>query len=108
MGERHKVIWHDKGREPTCLPNPSMPNGASVDFAYSSANVTPVQSYETPFAAIDKPTCEVALPYPSKRCGTFIIECATCGLRVACTTAGRPDDPRAARLPCKTLPGLPQ
>lgn len=97
------VEWIDRGREPTCLPNPSMPNGAKVDFAYSSAGVTPVQPFEAPFADTAGAVCEVSLPYPAKRCGTYVIECGICGLRVACTTAGRPDDPRLARLLCKEL-----
>jgi hypothetical protein len=41
------------------------------------------------------------LPYPAKRIGHYRIECELCGLRVACTTAGRPDDPRSIRIACK-------
>lgn len=103
---RHNVVWHDKGREPQCAPNPAMPDGACVDFAYDGS--APVQPFGAPFAEAKHPTCEVELPYPAARCGVYVIECAACGLSVACTTAGRPDDPRVARLPCKTLPGLPQ
>lgn len=103
---KYVVTWHDKEREPQCAPNPAFPNGAKIDFA--ADGVAPVQPYDEPFAAAQNATCEVSLPYPAPRCGTYFIECAACGLRVACTTAGRPDDPRLARLPCKTLPGLPQ
>ena len=95
------VEWIDRGREPSRLPNPSMPNGAKVDFAYSG--VTPVQPYENPFEEATGAVCEVSLPYPAKRCGVYVIECGICGLRVGCTTAGRPDDPRLARLPCKDI-----
>lgn len=105
---KHRVTWHDRGREPECPPNPAFPNGATVDFAYSETGAAPVQPFDAPLAPIEAATCQVALPYPATRCGTYVIECAACGQRVGCTTAGRPDDPRLARLACQTLPGLPQ
>ncbi len=78
-----KIEWHDGGREPRCKPNPKYPNGIDLD--------------NTEGAAV---TCKVALPYPAKRCGVYIVECSTCGLRVGVTAAGRPDDPRSIKLAC--------
>lgn len=83
---RHKVIWNDAGREPQCAPDPEYPNGKDLDM--------------TPFLQDGWPTCKVDLPYPAKRCGVYMVECE-CGLTVAVTTAGRPDDPRSVTVGCK-------
>lgn len=45
-------------------------------------------------------TCSIELPYPAKRCGVYVIECAKCGQKNALTTAGRPDDPRTVTMGC--------
>lgn len=79
----HKVTWVDAGREPQCKPNPNYPNGIDVDMSIGA-----------------KQTCTVKLPYPAQRCGRYEIRCTVCGGRYACTTAGRPDDPRSAKVPC--------
>lgn len=78
---RHKVKWLDGGREPQCPPDPLYPEG--VHLRCSAREV-----------------CQVDLPYPAPRCGVYIIECETCGLRYGVTTAGRPDDPRSVQLAC--------
>lgn len=78
-----KIDWIDSGREPQCAPNPKYPMGIDVDMSDGAAK-----------------TCSAALPYPAKRCGAYIVECEKCGQRVAITTAGRPDDPRSAKLAC--------
>jgi hypothetical protein len=82
--EQFRIRWHDSGREPQCAPNPQFPEGIALDLSQGRT-----------------PTCETPLPYPARRCGHYEIVCRTCGLRVACTTAGRPDDPCAIRLACK-------
>lgn len=79
---KFKIEWLDSGRAPKCKPDPNFPKGKDVVFG----------------GAAD---CKVDLPYPAKRCGTYIIECTHCGIRVGVTTAGRPDDPRSAKIPCK-------
>jgi hypothetical protein len=79
-----KVTFLDSGREPKCPSDPTFPNGKEVDLSGGS-----------------KITCTTALPYPAPRCGMLIVDCERCGLRVAITTAGRPDDPRSATLACK-------
>lgn len=81
--ERFRIEWVDCGREPQCPPNPDYPHGKDVDLTLGAGE-----------------SCVVRLPYPARRCGFYIITCKTCGNRLACTTAGRPDDPRSARIPC--------
>lgn len=80
-----KIEWNDAGREPRIAPNPDYPNGKDIDASDGAAK-----------------TCFTELPYPARRCGHYIIECETCGLRVGLTTAGRPDDPRSIKVACKS------
>lgn len=81
-----KIEWIDAGRESTCAPNPAHPNGVDLDMA-SSLNRA----------------CTAVLPYPAKRCGYYHVECKSCGLQFAVTTAGRADDPRSVRVNCKGI-----
>lgn len=81
------VIWRDSGRWPQVKPNPDYPDGKDVDG---------VRKGET--------GCKVALPYPAKRIGTYLVRCRLCDFTIACTTAGRPDDPRSISVPCKVVP----
>lgn len=85
--EKHLIDWVDSGREPQCAPNPNYPNGIDIDIAKGVI-----------------PNCTVALPYPAKRCGHFVVQCTKCRMNVVVTTAGRPDDPRSIKLPCKVDP----
>jgi hypothetical protein len=78
-----KVEWFDSGREPQCAPDPDYPKGKDLDISDGSKS------------------CCAQLPYPAKRCGYFVVACSKCGMSVAVTTAGRPDDPRSLRMPCK-------
>lgn len=80
----HKVTWIDGKREPKCAPAPRYPAGIDVDLAGDAA-----------FA------CQIALPYPAKRCGLYAIRCKSCGLSAIVTMAGRPDDPHSVKLGCK-------
>jgi hypothetical protein len=80
------VRWVDGRAEPQCKPNPAYPKGIDLDLSEGAAR-----------------TCETALPYPAKRIGTYIITCKVCGRKVACTTAGRPDDPRFLKMPCAPM-----
>lgn len=77
-----KIDWIDSGREPQCAPNPDHPNGIDIRLAEGVNG------------------CLVALPYPAKRCGAYVIQCSRCGAYAAVSTAGRPDDPRSVELPC--------
>ena len=87
MSERadHTVIRIDRHREPQCAPNPAYPDGIDMDAT----------------RGLPGPSCKVALPYPAKRCGMYEVKCNVCGIVVAITTAGRPDDPRSLTIPCK-------
>lgn len=78
-----KHIWIDGKREPKCRPNPAFPNGVDLDLAN------------------DRPACQTDLPWPAKRIGHYHVTCDICGCTALITTAGRPDDPRSVRLPCK-------
>lgn len=80
----HDVEWRDAGREPQCAPNPEYPDGIDVDVSGGASR-----------------TCLLNLNYPAQRCGAYVIDCRKCGLRVAVSTAGRPDDPRSVLLACK-------
>lgn len=78
------IRWHDSGREAQNPANPKYPDGVMLDLSARASQ-----------------TCMVELDYPAKRVGHWIIECTDCGLRVACTAAGRRDDPRSVKLACK-------
>ena len=84
-----KVTWKDAGKEPSCAPNPSYPNGIDLDMSEGAEK-----------------TCVADLPYPARRIGSYTVECPVCGQRVACTTAGRPDDPKTIKLACRLASGL--
>jgi DNA-directed RNA polymerase subunit RPC12/RpoP len=84
MSAHHKVAWVDSGAEPKNKPNWRYPLGIDLDMSKGSDR-----------------TCLVELAYPAKRIGYYSIECRYCGLRVAVSTAGRPDDPRSVKLGCK-------
>lgn len=78
-----KVEWLSDGRTAKCAPNPAYPEGVDVD------------------AAEGRTGCTVALPYPAPSCGMWFVECPVCGHTTLVTAAGRPDDPRSVRVPCK-------
>ena len=78
------VCWFDSGREPQCAPNPAYPAGIDLDVSGGALR-----------------SCVVSLPYPAKRCGVYRVACRACGYAVGVSTAGRPDDPRSVRLPCR-------
>ncbi len=80
------IEWRDAGKWPKIAPNPAYPEGIDLNVAEASVN-----------------SCICLLPYPAKRIGAYIIECKICGYSAACTTAGRPDDPRSIKVPCKLL-----
>jgi hypothetical protein len=82
--DQFQVKWVDLRKHPQCAPDPRFPNGVDLDVSDGR-----------------KPRCKAILPYPAKRIGNYIIECHLCGMRVACTTAGRPDDPRSITIACK-------
>jgi hypothetical protein len=46
-------------------------------------------------------SCIASLPYPAPRCGAYVLECEECHIRVSLTVAGRPDDVRELKVPCK-------
>jgi hypothetical protein len=80
------VHWVDRNREPTQLADPRYPKGTDIDLTGGDRLAH---------------GCRTELPYPAKRCGYFVVTCGKCHFKTIITTAGRPDDPRSVRLPCK-------
>jgi hypothetical protein len=84
MQEAISIEFEPSGRgKARCAPNPDFPDGCHIE------------------ATEGKTGCSVEPPYPVPECGAWIVRCAACGMSVAITAAGRPDDPRSARIPCK-------
>ncbi len=80
--DQFEIEWIDRMRWPQVAPNPEYPDGIDLDCSEGRQG------------------CVALLPYPAVRCGMFRVECRLCGYSVACTTAGRPDDPRSIKMPC--------
>ena len=88
MGVDAKVAirWIDRECESQRAPDRAYPNGIDIDMSRCKAR-----------------TCTIRLPYPAKRCGVYIVDCA-CGNQIAVSTAGHTDDPRSLTLSCKNGP----
>jgi hypothetical protein len=82
--KRFIIEWLDAGKKPQCEPDPAYPDGIDLDVTDGK-----------------KPSCKVILPYPANQVGAYLIDCTLCGMAVACTTAGRADDPRSILIPCR-------
>lgn len=78
------VQFLSNGRKAQCAPDPAHPEGIDIDLTDGE----PV-------------CCRAKLPYPAECCGVLVVRCRTCGYSAAITTAGRTDDPRTVKLPCK-------
>lgn len=80
------VYFNDSGRQAQCKPDPNYPEGKLVDL---TTNAIARQ-------------CARNLPYPAPRCGSYTVVCRECGFTALITVAGRPDDPNAVVMPCKS------
>jgi len=78
------VAFLSYDRPARVAPDPRFPDGIDVDLSKG------------------KPFCRAELPYPAECCGVLLVNCESCGANAAITTAGRRDDPRSVKLPCKT------
>lgn len=89
MNDAHHIEFIASGRgKAQCQPNPEFPNGKDIDISEAG-----------------KAACTVQLPYPAKECGHWRVTCVACGRGIiAITAAGRPDDPKSVRIPCKHRP----
>ena len=77
-----EVAFRASGRgKAQCPSNPESPQGIELDPGH-------------------RPACKAELPYPAPECGAWLIHCTRCEATVACTAAGRPDDPRSMMVPC--------
>jgi len=81
---RFLVDWIDGHREAKQPADPTYPNGCAIDVAMDAPRA-----------------CRLELPCPAPRCGLFVITCKQCGYAIAIATAGRADDPKSVRLPCR-------
>lgn len=83
---KFNIKWADFGYLPTQPANPAYPTGIDLDVA-----------------GVTEFACYTRLPYQLPRCGQIVLDCLICGLHAVITNAGRPDDPRSIRLPCKSM-----
>lgn len=81
---RFNIEWIDGARDPRSMSNPQFPKGVDIDASRGAEK-----------------TCVANLPYPSKRIGAYVVTCNQCGFRAGATTAGRADDPRSIKIPCR-------
>lgn len=81
-----KVEFLSHNRKAVCAPNPDYPEGMDVDLTEPQATA-----------------CQTAIPYPAECCGVWLLQCTACGTSVAVTAAGRPDDVRSVKIPCRTI-----
>jgi len=79
-----EIQWVDSGRHPKHPSDPRYPHGIDIDVSLAA-----------------NPACKASLPYPTPRCGHYIIECRACGQVVMLSTAGRRDDPRTLKMACR-------
>lgn len=77
------IAWTDAGEQAQKDPDPRFPSGIDVN------------------AGDPRQGCSFPLPYPAPRIGAWIVQCNACGMSVAVSAAGRRDDPRSVRVPCK-------
>ena len=68
-----------------CAPNPLYPEGIAI-----------------PMPPGCEAACLISLPYPAPECGMWEVTCATCGMCVLISAAGRPDDPISFYMPCES------
>lgn len=80
---RWTVKWFSVHRLPKNVPDLRYPNGIDVDCSEGRRG------------------CTVSLEHPTRGCGYYYIECQECGINAVITTAGRIDDPRSLKLPCR-------
>jgi hypothetical protein len=78
-----RVNFIDRGVSPKQQPDPAYPRGIDLDLTHGNKG------------------CKENVPYPAPRCGYYVVECNRCGFKAMITVAGRQDDPRSIKLPCK-------
>jgi hypothetical protein len=81
---RFSVDWIDGGRIASYPPDVAYPNGVAIDVALDAARA-----------------CRVELACPAAGVGLWLVVCRGCGFAIALSTAGRADDPRSVRVPCR-------
>ena len=84
MNPKFTIAFGGPGTAPKCQSDPAYPNGIDLD------------------ASNGEEGCRVELPYPAMGVGFWCVQCR-CGATAACTTAGRPDDPRSIKIACAPI-----
>jgi hypothetical protein len=88
-GERgqFEISWMDRagGRKARCPANPNYPDGIDADCTMGATG------------------CVAQLPHPAPHLGVWIVRCKVCGFSAGITAAGRRDDPRSLKVPCRTV-----
>lgn len=82
--DQFAIEWHGSGRAPTQESDPNFPDGIALDVSDKASR-----------------TCEARVPWPATEVGFWIVKCRRCRFSVALTAAGRPDDPKSIKLPCR-------
>jgi hypothetical protein len=83
-GARFSVDWIDGARVATYPADPSYPDGQAIDVALDAVRA-----------------CRVELACPAAGVGLWLVVCRGCGYAITLSTAGRADDPKSVRLPCR-------
>lgn len=81
---RFDIRWMDGKTETERPSDPRYATGMNVDLTFGQ-----------------RPFCKAELQYPVPRCGQHVGRCVVCNFLIALMTAGRPDDPRTVKVPCK-------
>jgi hypothetical protein len=84
-----KIEFGGEQKPPQCPPNQSYLSGMHIDYSMGA-----------------KKACVFDVP-AAKGTGFVLVECMKCGYRAATTVAGRPDDVRSVKIPCKITPTAP-
>ena len=87
MPDHIDIKFFPSGRgQARCAPNPDFLDGVEIDGTNGDRSIA---------------SCLTTIPYPAPECGQWLLTCRLCSLTVLITAAGRPDDPRSARVPCQ-------
>ena len=84
-----EIHWIDRGRKATQPSDPAYPKGKDIDATNGAKSCLAVLACPAPRGKEDR------------QCGLWAIKCRRCGTMNIITTAGRADDPRSVRLPCR-------
>lgn len=85
MSEKFKIELINRQGPATEKANKRYPNGIEMDVTEGRKG------------------CVVTLPYPAEERGHWMVKCRSCGSQMLITAAGRRDDPRSLKIPCRNV-----